>query len=148
MITTITRKEYMQMYGIIGAALEVHNNLKRGLEEAICQEALEMELSDREIAFETQKVLNTYYKDRKLKKIYQADLYSNGVMIELKSVSQLNSEHRAQLINYMRITKTNRGLLINFGEKSLRVERYIYQQDKDDFILLSKKNLKLYVSDN
>ncbi|WP_407405174.1 GxxExxY protein [Sodaliphilus sp.] len=148
MITTITRKEYMQMYGIIGAALEVHNNLKRGLEEAIYQEALEMELSDREISFETQKVLNTYYKDRKLKKIYQADLYSNGVMIELKSVSQLNSEHRAQLINYMRITKTNRGLLINFGEKSLRVERYIYQQDKDDFILLSKKNLKLYVSDN
>ena len=148
MITTITRKEYMQMYDIIGAALEVHNNLKRGLEEAIYQEALEMELSDRKISFETQKVLNTYYKDRKLKKIYQADLYSNGVMIELKSVSQLNSEHRAQLINYMRITKTNRGLLINFGEKSLRVERYIYQQDKDDFILLSKKNLKLYVSDN
>lgn len=146
MITTITRAEYMQMYDIIGAALEVHNHLKRGLEEAIYQEALEMEMQDRGISFDSQKVLNTYYKNRKLNKIYLADLYSNGVMIELKSVSQLNSEHRAQLINYMRITKTYRGLLINFGEKSLRVERYVYQQDKDDFILLSERNLKLYVS--
>lgn len=136
----------MQMYDIIGAALEVHNCLKRGLEEAIYQEALELEMKERGITYESQKVLNTYYKNIKLNKIYVADIFSNGIMVELKSVSQLNSDHRAQLINYMRITKTIRGLLINFGEKSLRVERYIYQHDSDDFVLLSERNLKLYVS--
>ncbi len=135
----------MQMYAVIGAALEVHNCLGRALEEPIYQEALEMEMNDRGIEFESQKILNTYYKGRKLDKVYQADLYSNGIMIELKSVSQLHSEHRAQLMNYMRITKTIRGLLINFGERSLRVERYVYQYDTDDFALLSEANLNDYI---
>ena len=66
-------------------------------------------------------------------------------MIELKSVSVLNSEHRAQLFNYMRITKTNRGILFNFGEKHLHTERYLYQPEDDDFILLNEQNLPEYV---
>ncbi len=135
----------MQMYAVIGAALEVHKCLGRALEEPIYQEALEMEMTDKNIEFESQKILNTYYKGRKLEKIYLADLYSNGIMVELKSVSQIHSEHRAQLMNYMRITKTVRGLLINFGEKSLRVERYVYQHDTDDFVLLSESNLPKYI---
>lgn len=135
------------MYAIIGAAQMVHRTLGRGLEELIYQEALEIELTERDIPFERQKVLRTYYKEHQLKKTYMADLYSNGIMIELKSVTQICPEHRAQLMNYMRITKTQKGLLINFGEKSLRVERFIYQKDSDDFALLTEGNLSQYVQD-
>ncbi len=132
----------MQMYHVIGSALEVHKQLGRGMEELIYQEALELELTEQQIPFEPQKILHTWYKGKQMEKIYQADLYCyNGIMVELKSVAQLHSEHRAQLMNYMRITKTIRGLLINFGEKSLRVERYVYQHDTDDFALLSEANL-------
>ena len=137
----------MQMYAVIGAAQMVHRTLGRGLEELIYQEALEIELTERDIPFERQKVLRTYYKEHQLKKTYMADLYSNGIMIELKSVTQICPEHRAQLMNYMRITKTQKGLLINFGEKSLRVERFIYQKDSDDFALLTEGNLSQYVQD-
>lgn len=148
MISTITKDEYLKIYSLTGAALEVHNNLGRGLDEPIYQEALQYELIDRKISFEREKVLKTYYKNRALNKIYIADFYSEGIILELKSVSELCSEHRAQLMNYMRITKSTIGLLINFGERKLRTERYIYQKDTDDFVLLSEKNFSTYVIDN
>lgn len=148
METKISKDEYMEMYEIIGAAIEVHNCLGRGMEEAIYQEALEIELAERKIPFEREKRLNTYYKGQQLEKYYIADFYSNDIMIELKSVSEICSDHRAQLFNYMRITKTQRGILINFGERSLRAERYIYQKDTDDFALLSEKNLSRYIAPN
>ncbi len=135
------------MYAIVGAAMEVHGLLGRGMEEAIYQEALCMEFDIRRIPYEREKVLHTWYKGNQLKKIYIADFYSEGVMIELKSVSQLNSEHRAQLMNYMRITKTNRGLLLNFGEKQLRTERYLYIPEQDEFVLISQNNLNQYITD-
>ena len=106
--------------------MEVFNTLGHGMEEPIYQEALSIELTLRNIPFEREKLLHTYYKGQQMQKIYQADFYSNGIMIELKSANKLISEHRAQLFNYMRITKTTQGLLINFGESSLRTERYIY----------------------
>ena len=141
----ITRTEYLHMYSIIGAAMEVFNTLGHGMEEPIYQEALSIELTLRDIPFEREKLLHTYYKGQQMQKIYQADFYSNGIMIELKSANKLISEHRAQLFNYMRITKTTQGLLINFGESSLRTERYIYDKDLDDFILLSEQNLHDHV---
>lgn len=145
MKTTISRDEYMHIYNIVGIAQEIHVNLGRGLEEAIYQEVFEIELKSNNINYERQKPLHTYYKGKMLSKVYIADLYCDGVVIELKSVSAISSEHRLQLMNYMRIAKVVKGLLINFGEKSLRVERYVYQEDSDDFVLLSKKNLSLYV---
>lgn len=125
--------------------MEVFNTLGHGMDEPIYQEALSIELTLRSIPFEREKLFHTYYKGQQLQKYYQADFYSQGVMIELKSVSKLISEHRAQLFNYMRITQTTQGLLINFGEKSLRTERYIYDKDLDDFLLLSEQNLQDHV---
>lgn len=141
----ITKQEYLHIYSIIGAAMEVFNTLGHGMEEPIYQEALAIELTSRNIPFEREKLLHTYYKGQRMQKIYQADFYSNGIMVELKSVSKLISEHRAQLFNYMRITKTTQGILFNFGERSLRTERYIYDKDLDDFILLSEQNLHDHV---
>lgn len=80
-----------------------------------------------------------------MKKHYFADMFYKGLVIELKSVSKLVSEHRAQLMNYMRISKTLRGVLLNFGEPQLHIERYLYNPTSDDFILLNKDNLNKYL---
>lgn len=141
----MTKKEYLEIYKIVGAAQEVHRQLGRGLSEAIYQEAFEMELEDEGIIVEQEKKLQLWYKGRLMKKHYYADMYYNGLIIELKSVSTLLSEHRAQLLNYLRISKTNRGLLINFGEKRLHIERYLYLPEKDGFILLNEDNYKQHI---
>ena len=143
----MTRLEYQQIYDIVGAAMEVHKILGRGMEEAIYQEALQMELEERGISVEREKRLHLTYKDKTLKKTYLADFFCNGIIVELKSTDSIVSDHRAQLFNYMRITKVSRGLLINFGEKSLRAERYLYLPDIDDFVLLSQQNYKEYIED-
>jgi hypothetical protein len=67
--------------------------------------------------------------------------------VELKSVEEVSSDHRAQLFNYMRITGKERGLLFNFGEKSLHTERYLYLPEEDDFVLLNQDNYKSFVSE-
>ena len=143
----ITQLEYRQIYDIVGAAMEVHKVLGRGMEEPIYQEALQMELQDRGIVVEREKRLRLFYKERQLQKTYLADFICNDIIVELKSVEYIVSEHRAQLFNYMRITKMYKGILINFGEKSLRAERYLYLPDIDDFVLLSQLNYKDYISD-
>ena len=132
---------------MVGAAMEVHATLGRGMAEPIYQEALAVEMQKRGMTVEREKPLRLQYKDVMLEKIYYADLYYNGVIIELKSVEEICSDHRAQLFNYMRITGQDRGVLINFGEKRLRAERYLYIPEDDDFVLLTQDNFKDYVDD-
>jgi len=93
----------------------------------IYQQAMEIEFELRNIPFESKKNLEVYYKSRKLDKIYIPDLFVfNGIIIELKSVSELTTEHEAQLFNYLKLTRTNVGYLINFGYKeNLEWKRYI-----------------------
>lgn len=142
----MTKREYNAMYTIIGAAMEVHKVLGKGMLEAIYQEVLFEELSDQGIVIELEKQLSTYYKNKVLKKKYYADMYYNGIIIELKSTEQLCNEHRLQLFNYMRISQTQLGLLINFGEKSLRAERYMLLEN-NDMKLITKDNIKDYIED-
>lgn len=125
--------------------MEVHRQLGRGLNELIYQEALEIELKPQGIIIEREKELDLWYKGMKMKKKYFVDMYYKGLVIELKSVSELHSEHRAQLLNYMRISKNQRGILVNFGEKSLRVERYLFVSDIDDFVLINENNYLKYI---
>ena len=135
------------MYDVVGAAMEVHATLGRGLSEPIYQEALMMEMDMRGLKAEREKTLNVYYKGILMSKYYVADFYYKNIIVELKAVEKLNSEHRAQLFNYMRICDINRGLLINFGEMSLRTERYLYLPEDDDFVLITKDNYKDYIDD-
>lgn len=144
----MTRQEYKEIYDVVGAAMEVHATLGRGMAEAIYQEALAVEMNKRDMVVEREKPLRLQYKDVVLEKIYYADLYYHGVIIELKSVDEIVSDHRAQLFNYMRITNQYRGVLINFGEKRLRAERYLYLPEDDDFVLLSQENYKDYIEDS
>ena len=105
-----------EVYAIVGAAIEVHRELRSGFLESVYQEAMELELSDRKIAFEAQKQLTVNYKGSELKHKFVADLVCFGsVIVELKAVEGLNSEHEAQLLNYLRATGQRVGVLINFG---------------------------------
>ena len=143
----MTRQEYKSIYEVVGAAQEVHKTLGRGLSEPIYQEALAIEMNERKMDFEREKQLRLYYKDHLLEKVYYADFYYHGVVVELKAVDTILSEHRSQLFNYMRITRTERGVLLNYCERSLRAERYLYNQKTDRFILLTQDNYKKYISE-
>ena len=117
-------------YKLMGASFEVYNEQGFGLAEEIYQESLEIELEKRQIPFQSKQELKCFYKDRELKKKYIPDLFAfNGLVVELKSVSQLLPEHEAQLINYMRISRQPVGYLINFGHKdTLEWKRFILSE--------------------
>ena len=143
----MTKQEYIDMYEVVGAAMEVHSVLGHGMAEAIYQEALAVEMKKRGMEAEREKELRLQYKDVILEKTYFADFFYKGIIIELKSVDEILPIHRSQLINYMRITNQHRGILFNFGEESLYTERYLYQPQFDDFILLNHDNYKNYITD-
>ena len=143
----MTKQEYMDMYDVVGAAMEVHSVLGRGMAEPIYQEALAVEMKKRGMIAEREKELRLRYKDVVLEKTYFADFYYNGIIIELKSVEEILAVHRSQLFNYMRITAQYRGILFNFGEDSLYTERFLYLSKYDDFVMLNHDNYKDYISD-
>ena len=137
----------MDMYDVVGVAMEVYNTLGRSLDEHIYQEAFAIETNMRGMDVEREKKLSLTYKGIELKKVFFADFYYKGIIIEFKSVQELASEHRAQLLNYMRISNKNRGILFNFGETNLHSERYLYRPQEDDFVLLTHDNYRLYITD-
>ena len=143
----MTRLEYKDIYDVVGAAMEVHSTLGRGMAEAIYQEALALEMKQQDMLVEREKELRLHYKGTLLEKTYFADLYYNGIIIELKSVEEIHSDHRAQLFNYMRISGKQLGILINFGEKKLHAERYLYLPEDDDFVLLTQQNFMAFINE-
>jgi len=141
----MTKQEYQDIYEIVGVAMEVHNTLGRGMAEPIYQEAFALEMMLRGKKVEREKELRLYYKGVLMEKTYYADFFYNGIVIEFKSVESITSDHRAQLMNYMRISKAERGVLFNFGEKQLYAERYLYIPEDDNFVLLNQDNYKYYI---
>ena len=138
-------KKYKDIvYRIIGAAMEVHCELNWGLLEPVYNEALHLELLDRGIENEREQQVPCYYKNHLLEKNYQMDIVVDDVIVELKSVSELNSSHRAQLFNYLRLTKKPIGLLINFGQESLQGERYAFDEETNECVLLDKNMKPFY----
>ena len=91
------------VYNIIGAAMTVHKELGYGLQEGIYNESLCMELHDRHINAESEVELLCYYKGRQLQKKYRMDVVVGDIIVELKSVSKILEEHRAQLFHYLSI---------------------------------------------
>ncbi|MBR6142326.1 MAG: GxxExxY protein [Bacteroidaceae bacterium] len=142
----MTRQEYMDMYDAVGVAMEVYNTLGRCLDEHIYQEAFAIEANMRGMDIEREKKLSLAYKGIELQKVFFADFYYKGIIIEFKSVEELASVHRAQLLNYMRISNQDRGILFNFGETNLHSERYLYLPEEDDFVLLTHENYRFYIT--
>lgn len=114
-------------YQFMAAAFEVYNELGYGMAEEIYQQSLEIELGLRRIPFHAKRELAVFYKGRQLDTKYKPDLFVfNGIVIELKAVTQLLPEHEAQLFNYMRVSRKAVGYLVNFGHKgSLEWKRFI-----------------------
>ena len=103
-------------YKIMGACFEVYKEKGCGFLEAVFQECLEMELADQGIPFVAQQRLNLTYKGRPLKQTYEPDFVCYGnILLEIKAVSHLTDEHRAQVHNYLRATGHRLALLVNFG---------------------------------
>ncbi len=114
---TITKSAVDRLcYEIIGAAIQVHTQLGPGLLESIYHECLKIELENRGIPFETEKIIPVWYEGRKLETTLRCDLYvDNLIVVELKSVKQLEPIFEAQLLTYMKLLKSPKGILINFN---------------------------------
>lgn len=103
-------------YALIGACFEVHKEMGNGYLEDVYQESLELELTDRGIPFVAQPKLPIFYKGRKLRKNYEADLLVfDKIIVEIKAVKALLPEHEAQLLNYLKATGRKVGYLVNFA---------------------------------
>jgi len=106
---------------VIGAAIEVHRELGPGLLESVYQSCMEYELQLRGVEFERQVPVPILYKGTVVGHDLIMDLYFPGrLVVELKAVTSLDPIHQAQLLTYLRLTKTHVGLLINFNVRILR----------------------------
>ena len=112
-----TAELYQQQgYDFMAAVFEVFNEMGHGFLEEVYHESLELELSQRGISYISKPKLTLCYKGQPLKKQYEADLIVIGqIVVELKAVKALATEHEAQLINYLRATGKRVGYLVNFG---------------------------------
>jgi GxxExxY protein len=105
-----------ESYQIMGACFEVYKEKGCGFLEAVYQECLELAFGDGQVSFHAQPSLTLTYKGRPLKQTYTPDFVCGGkIVVEIKAVSALTDEHRAQVHNYLRATGHRLGLLVNFG---------------------------------
>lgn len=131
------------MYPVVGSIYAVHSELGPGLNEYVYQEGLAMQLEEDGIEFEREKEFSPVYHNRLMAAKYRLDFVCMGsVVIECKSVEQLTINHRAQLYNYLRLTKLPMGILVNFSQKSIVVERYLYNALTNEVVSIDGTVLK------
>ncbi len=116
-----------ESFEIMGACFEVYKEKGSGFLEAVYQECLEMEFGDRKLPFKAQVPLALTYKGRPLKSKYIPDFICyDKIILELKAVTALTNEHRAQVQNYLRATGMKLSLLVNFAHyPKLEYERIV-----------------------
>ncbi len=117
----------LESFEIMGACFEVYKEKGSGFVESVYQECLEIELDLRNIPFKAQQELALIYKGRPLKSKFKPDFICHEkIIVELKAVTGLTDEHRAQVQNYLRATKLKLGLLVNFAHyPKLEYERIV-----------------------
>jgi GxxExxY protein len=121
-----------QTYAIIGAAMAVHRELGCGFLEPVYQAALERELLELRMPFVREQELPIFYRGRPLNLFYKADFVCYAaVIVELKALQKLTSREESQVINYLKASKMQRALLINFGAESLEYKRIVYKYNPD-----------------
>ena len=115
-----------ETYKVIGLCMEVHKILGRGHSENTYADALEYEFKMNRIPYEREKKYNIEYKDIILPRYYFSDFTVFGeIILELKAIENLSSSEIKQVLNYLAASKNKIGLLINFGEESLKYKRII-----------------------
>ena len=116
-----------ESYAIRGAVFEVYREMGCGFLESVYQECLAREFSRKRIAYIAQPELTLVYKSVPLKQTYKPDFICHDkIIVEIKAVSNLADEHRAQLYNYLKATGMRLGLLVNFGHyPKVEIERIV-----------------------
>jgi GxxExxY protein len=115
-----------QTHAIIGAAMTVHSELGPGFLESVYHQALAIEMTLLGIPFEREVMLPVFYKGQRLDAFFRADFICYGeVVVELKAISNTTKADEAQLLHYLKTTDLQRGLLLNFGAKSLQYHRKV-----------------------
>jgi GxxExxY protein len=110
---------------VIGAAMEVHSNLGPGFLESVYEAALAIELNLRNVPYERQKAIPVIYKGEKAKDFFCDFLVDGKVLVELKAIQIMTEIEEAQVLNYLKVTGLQVGLLVNFGQRSLKYKRLI-----------------------
>ena len=115
-----------ESYAIVGACMGVYNELGQGFLESVYQEALQLNFDVKSIPYEREKELSISFQGEILEKKFYVDfLCNNKIILELKAVKNLDHNHEAQVINYLKASNKPLGILVNFGEKSLVYKRLI-----------------------
>jgi|UniRef100_UPI00404ADA6E GxxExxY protein len=109
-----------ETHAILGACFEVYKDKGCGFLESVYQECLTIEFAHRQIEVIAQPILKLHYRGEQLKQVYQPDFVCfNKVILEIKAVTHLADEHRAQVHNYLKATGHRVGLLVDFGHHPL-----------------------------
>ena len=115
-----------ESYKIIGICMEVHRILGKGHSEIIYKDAIEYELKLAEIPYSREKKYKIDYKDIILKHSYNADfVVYDKIILEVKAIETLTNSNIKQTLNYLASSKLKLGLLVNFGEDSLKYKRIV-----------------------
>ena len=120
-------------YAIIGAAMQVHGELGCGFLEAVHQEALALEFDRQRIPFTAQVELPIAYRGKRLNTSFRADFICfDEVIVEVKALAAFSGTEEAQVINYLKATGLELGLLLNFGAKSLQFRRLVLSKRESE----------------
>lgn len=115
-----------ETYKIIGACIQVHKNLGSGFSEEVYAQALAKEFTTLNIQFEQHKKLPIYYNEEVLDQYFVADYVCfDHILLQIKCVNRLKENLTKQVVNYLKTTHKEIGLIINFGEESLKWKRVI-----------------------
>ena len=115
-----------ESYKIIGICMNIHSTLGNGFLEAVYCEVLEKEFVKNNIPYQREVKLDLFFNGEKLDKKYKADFICfDNIILEIKAVSFIHENFTKQILNYLKATDKKLGLLINFGEKSLKYKRII-----------------------
>ena len=121
----------LQTYAIIGAAMRVHSELGPGFLESVYNESLEIEFLQTGIPYEREASLPVYFRETLLESSFRADFICfNTAIVEVKALRSLSGTEESQLINYLKAARLHKGLLINFGTKSLQFKRFVLNLPK------------------
>lgn len=115
-----------ESYNIIKCCFEVYNVLGRGFLEIVYKDALEYEFKKNNIPFERERMFDIEYKEIVLPHYYSADfLVYDKIILEVKCMSAIIDEHIKQTLNYLAVAKNKLGIIVNFGEESLKYKRVV-----------------------